>query len=432
MDATPAQRNAHPVSYYTATANWETDFPPLTSDVTCDVCVVGAGYTGLSSALHLAERGYRVVVLEERRIGWGASGRNGGQIVTGYSGDLSPVETKRGLFTAHALWNLAEEAKQLLRSLVERHDISCDLKSGYLFGACNSRHQREMRGLVSRWGNFGYDKLRVLNRDEIREHVVSPLYIGGLLDAGGGQLHPLNYALGLGRAAEKAGATIYEGTRVTRLDRAQGTASNICVTKSGSVRATHVVLAGNAYLTSLVPECRGRIMPVATHMVATEPLSPEQARGTLPSDLAIADLNLVADYCRLSPDHRLLFGGGARYWLGEPHDVKTSLRRRMLRVFPQLSNVSLEYAWGAYVAITLNRLPHFGSLSPSILFAHGYSGQGVALATLAGQLMAEAVAGSSERFDLFRLIPHRRFPGGRLRAPLLALMMAYQRIRDNL
>ncbi|MBF0093635.1 MAG: FAD-binding oxidoreductase [Alphaproteobacteria bacterium] len=431
MDAKPAHRITHAASYYTATANWETNFSPLVGDVTCDVCVVGAGYTGLSAALHLAERGYRVVVVEEKRVAWGASGRNGGQIVTGFSGTLGTVERKRGLPVAMALWDLAEEGKALVRSLIERHAIACDLKSGYLF-ACQPRHGREARHILATWGHYGYDKLRLLDRDETHRHVASPLYVGGLFDSGGGHLHPLNYALGLARAAVNAGAVIHEGTRVTRLDRGRGAGPNICYTDSGQIRAAHLILAGNAYLKSLVPECRGRIMPVATYMIATEPLTEEQAHGVLPTDIAVADLNMVVDYFRLSPDRRLLFGGGAHYWLGEPHDVKAGLQRRMLRVFPQLSGTGLDYAWGAYVAITLNRLPHFGHLSPSILYAHGYSGQGVALATLAGKLMAETVAGTSERFDLFRLIPHRHFPGGRLRAPLLALVMAYHRLRDAL
>lgn len=433
MSATPTSAPAHVTSYYSATANRRAVCPPLDGDVGCDVCVIGAGYTGLSAAIHLAERGYKVVVLEAARIGWGASGRNGGQIVTGFSGELAAVEMKLGFEAAARLWALADEAKDLLRTLVARHRIDCDLTPGYVFAACHERHMREMAETVETWGRYGYDKLHLLDRDGVRGEIASDLYVGGLFDSGGGHLHPLNYSAGLALAAEVAGAAIHEGTKVLRLDRATpGGGLHACHAATGTVRARHVVLAGNAYLDSLVPEISARIMPVATYMVATEPLGPERAQALIPNNIAAADFNQVVDYCRLSRDHRLLFGGGARYWLGDPHDLKGKLRRRMIRVFPQTADVAIDHAWGGYVAITLNRLPNFGALSETLWYAHGYSGQGVAVATLAGKLIAEAVSGTAERFDLFCRIPHRPFPGGRLRAPLLALAMAYHRLRDLL
>ncbi|KAF0118237.1 MAG: gamma-glutamylputrescine oxidase [Rhodospirillaceae bacterium] len=394
------------------------------------MCRVGGGYTGLSTALHLAERGCKVVLLEGCRVGWGASVRNGGQIVTGFSGTLTCVERRHGLDHARRLWHLAEEAKALLFALIERHHIACDLRRGHLFAACKPRHLREMQAMIQTWARYGYDTLDVLDRHATREHVDSPHYIGGVLDHGGGHLHPLNYALGLGRAAIGAGAILHEGSKVIHLERKGG--DILCRTERGAVRAAHVVLAGNAYLGSLVPEISNSIMPVATYIVATEPLSPARAKALIPKDVAVTDFNLVVDYARLSADRRLLFGGGARYWLGDPHDLKAPLRRRMLTIFPQIKDVSLDYAWGGHVAITLNRLPHFDCLHPQVWFAHGYSGQGLALATLAGKAIGEAILGELDQFNLLSAIPHRTFPGARFRAPLLAMAMAYRRLRDIL
>ncbi|MEO5375784.1 MAG: FAD-binding oxidoreductase [Alphaproteobacteria bacterium] len=430
MNATPVTPPPHIESYYSATVKRETAYPSLSGEVACDVCVIGAGYTGLSSALHLAERGYRVVVLEGARVGWGASGRNGGQIITGFSGELTPVEAKLGHEDAVRLWRLAVEAKDLLSELVDRHRIDCHLTPGYVFAACHGRHLREMAETIAVWGSYGYDKLEMLDREAVRRQIASERYVGGLYDHGGGHLHPLNYTLGLARAAEGAGAVLHEGSRVLRIDRGGRGGTHACRTAEGVVRCRHVVLAGNAYLGALVPEIRTRIMPVATYMIATEPLGRERARALLPGDIAFADFNQVVDYCRLTRDHRLLFGGGARYWLGDPHDLKEWLRRRMIRVFPQLEDVRIDFAWGGHVAITLNRLPNLGVIDDSLWYAHGYSGQGVAFATMAGKLICEAVSGSPERFRLCARIPHRPFPGGPARAPLLALAMLYHKLRD--
>lgn len=419
----------HAPSYYAATANSHPIYPPLCGDTIADVCVVGGGYTGLSAALHLAELGRKVVVLEGARIGWGGSGRNGGQIVSGFSGELNGIEQRRGTGYARALWAMAEESKDLLRTLVKRHHIACDLKRGYLFAAHNRRHLQQMRDLISVWQRYGYDQLELIDRRRTRDEVDSPRYVGGLYDHGGGHLHPLNFALGLGGAAAEAGAALHEGSQVTGLE-ALPSGGHVCRTATGSVRAAAVVLAGNAYMGSLAPQLSASIMPVATYMVATAPLGRDRARALIPNDIAICDFNLVVDYCRLSADHRLLFGSGARYWLGDPRDLKPSLMRRMTRIFPQLEGVEVDFAWGGYVAITMNRLPHLGRLRPGVWFAHGYSGQGVALATLAGKLMAEAITGAPNRVELFADIPHRPFPGGPVRAPLLALAMAYHRLRD--
>ncbi|HEV7368282.1 FAD-binding oxidoreductase [Arenibaculum sp.] len=422
---------AHAPSWYAATALSQPDHPRLEGDVSCDVCVVGAGYTGLSAALHLAERGYDVVVLEAERVGWGASGRNGGQIVTGYNKPMGTIERWVGAEDARRLWDMGEEAKRLLADLVERHGIDCDLRWGYLFAALKDRQVRELAGMRDEWAEgYGYDRSRLVGRDEMGSFVATTKYVGGLLDHGGGQLHPLNYAIGLARAAAAAGARIFEGSRVEAVET--GTAP-MARTARGSVRARHLILAGNAYLRGLVPSVAAKIMPAGTYLIATEPLGENRAKGLIPDAVAVADVNVVLNYYRRSADHRLLFGGGVSYSGFDGPGLRQRLRKTMLGIFPQLEDARIDYCWGGHVAITMDRTPHFGRVGPSTYFAHGYSGHGVALAGLAGKLMAEAVAGTAERFDVFARLPHQSFPGGALlRTPALVLAMAWYRLRDLL
>lgn len=420
----------HTRSWYADTAAPQPDLPALAGEITCDVCVVGGGYTGLSTALNLAERGYDVVLLEAARIGWGASGRNGGQIVSGYNASMATLEGWVGKDDARHLWQMAEEAKDIVRDRVTRHAIDCDLRWGYLLAALKRRQMAELAGHLEDWGRYGYDRLRLVDREEIGSMVATTRYVGGLLDEGSGQIHPLNYALGLARAAREAGVRLFEGSRVERLETGNVPAAH---TGGGTVRARYLVLAGNAYLGSLIPELAGKIMPVATYILATEPLGADRARALIPSGLAVADINFVLNYYRLSPDHRMLFGGGVSYSGLDRPDLRTAMRRTMLRFFPQLQDARIDYCWGGHVAITANRTPHFGRIGPNTFFAHGFSGHGVALTGLAGKLMAEAVAGTAERFDVFARIPHRRFPGGRwLRTPTLVAAMTWYRLRDLL
>ena len=425
---------SHTSSWYAATAHPHPAHAPLLGARTCDVCVVGGGFTGLSAALDLAARGYRVVLLEAHRIGWGASGRNGGQIVAGFNRSMDQMVKAVGQEDARRLWDLALEATALLGERVQRHAIDCDLAWGYVLGALKRRHMAELEAAVAEWSGLGYDAARMLDGDAIRAAVACPRYVGGLYDAGSGQLHPLNYALGLATAAIAAGVEIYE--RTAAIEVVEG--PRLCVrTVAGEVGTDFLILAGNAYLPSLSPAVervvRSRVMPVSTYMIATAPLGPERARALIPSGAAVADLNFVLNYYRLSSDHRLLFGGGVSYSRVPPPGVGRTLRRTMLRFFPQLADIGVDYAWGGDVAITRNRIPHFGWLGPRILFAQGFSGHGVALTGLAGRLMAEAIAGSAERFDVFARYPHHAFAGGRLlRLPALVLAMAWFRLRDLL
>ncbi len=424
----------HPASWYAATANAHPSYAPLLEQVDCDVCVVGGGFTGLTAALDLADRGYRVVVLEAQRVGWGASGRNGGQIVTGFNRSTGEMARRVGRDDARRLWDLALEATALLRDRVQRHEIACDLSWGYVLGALKRRHVADLEDTLAEWATLGYGAGRMLDADAVRAAVACPRYIAGLFDAGSGQLHPLNYALGLASAAVGAGARIYE--RSAAIEVTDGPRIRVR-TAGGEVGADFLILAGNAYLPPLSPDIgravRSRVMPVSTYMIATAPLGRERARALIPSGAAVADLNFVLNYYRLSSDDRLLFGGGVSYSRVPPPGIARSLRRTMLRFFPQLADIGIDYAWGGDVAITRNRIPHFGWRGPRILFAQGFSGHGVALTGLAGRLMAEAVAGTAERFDVFARYPHAPFAGGRLlRLPALVLAMAWFRLRDLL
>lgn len=418
-------------NWYAETASQHPKHPPLQGGVSCDVCVVGGGYTGLMAALELAERGLDVVLLEAQTIGWGASGRNGGQIITGYNKGMGTIEGWVGREDARRLWDLNEESKAMLAERIARHAIDCDLTWGFAYVAPKQRHLADARGMEEEARErYGYGGYRLLDREALRGLVATDAYLGGLYDGGSGHLHPLNYALGLGRAAAAAGVRIFEGSRAVALDTG---AKPSVTTAAGRVDARFVVLGCNAYVDTLVPTLQGAVMPVATYVLATAPLGEERARTLLPTNAAIADMNFSINYFRRSADHRLLFGGGVSYSGFDAPNLPRILRRKMLGVFPQLRDIPVERLWGGHVAITVNRMPHFGRLSPTTYFAHGYSGHGVALTGLAGRLMAEAITGVAGRFDVFTRIPHTRFPGGRaLRIPLLVLATTWYRLRDLL
>jgi gamma-glutamylputrescine oxidase len=422
---------SYPDSYYAATAKASEPKPPLKGSVNADVCVIGGGFAGVSAALHLAERGYRVVLLEAMRIGWGASGRNGGQLNSGLRKGPADLIAKFGAEKARRLWDMAEEAKAIVRARVERHGIDCDLKSGNILAAHKPEHLPDMAEQARLLAEvFDYPKVRIVAREELREMLDSPLYYGGLLDSGAGHLHPLNYVLGLAGAAEEAGATLHEGTPVTAIEETASKAS--VTTPDGTVEAEYVVVCCNAYLGRLVPALAAKIMPIRNHVIATEPLGEARAHGLIRDDAAVCDTKFVVDYYRLSADKRLIFGGGETYAKHPPRDMAAFVRPYMLKVFPQLADVRIDYAWDGQVGITLSRLPHFGR-EGRMFYTHGFSGQGVALTSLAGLLVAEAMAGTAERFDVFASIPHSDFPGGTwLRRPAQVLGMLFYALRDRL
>ena len=421
----------HAASHYAATAVGIIDRPPLAGDVAADVCIVGAGFTGISTALNLAERGYSVVVLEANRVGWGASGRNGGQIGTDFACGIEKVRDWVGPEDARKLWDMMEESKAIIRERVARHDIDCDLKWGSFLAALKPRQLDALkREHTLHAREFDYAETAIVDGAETRAHVDSPIYVGGMTDAGAGHLQPLNYCLGLARAAEAAGVRIFEASKVVDLDLGPNPAAR---TAAGRVRAKYMVLGCNAYLGGLVPDLQRKIMPVGTFIGATEGLGENRARALIPRDESICDCNFVLNYYRRSPDHRLLFGGRVSYSTLVPPNLPQAMRAKMLEVFPQLEDVGFEFTWGGFVAITMERTPHLGRVGPNVYFAQGFSGQGVALTGIAGRIIAEAIAGQAERFDIFARLPHTDFPGGRLlRTPTLALAMLWYRMRDLL
>lgn len=448
-------------SYYAASAPSQPLRPELTGTVECDVCVVGGGIAGCSAALRLAERGYRVVLLEEHRIGWGGSGRSGAQALFGVAAGQTKLEKLIGEQDARVVWDVTIEGLALMRELIARHRIDCGWVDGHLQVAVKPRHDDELRAeLDILRSKYGYESIRYVPRDEVRSLVASERYLSALYDSNCGHLHPLKYTLGLADAAERHGVRIFEGTRALGInDSARGKARGLATgansdagaaadsvthgasgrggavlrTARGDVRAQHVVLCGNVYLGNTAPTLASKIMAVGTYIVATEPLGAERAGALIRNNAAVADSNWVLDYFRRSTDHRLLFGGRVNYSGLSSFDAPSATRRRMVGVFPQLADVKIEYTWGGDVDITLNRAPHFGRLSPNIYFLQGFSGHGIALTGIAGKLVADAISGTAERFDVFTRIPHQNFPGGAaLRRPALVLAMMYYRLKDLL
>ena len=423
--------NDYPDSYYHATLNRRLDLNPLGGACRTDVCIVGGGYTGLSAALHLSQRGYQVTLLEARRIGWGASGRNGGQLGSGQRKDQDFLERRLGKSDARNMWQLAEDAKNLSRQIIKDNDIHCDLKPGIAHPDHKPGYAGDSRKYVDHLREYyEYDQIEYLDRETMAEVTGSDTYFGGSLDIGAGHLHPLNYALGLAAAAQKAGAKLHESTIV---EGYQAGSPNRISTNHGVVEADTVILACNGYLGKLETRLAGRIMPINNFIIATEPLDEATANAINPRDVAIADSRFVINYYRMSADKRLLFGGGENYSRNFPTDIKSFVRKPMLEIYPKLADKRIDYAWGGTLAVTLNRMPHFGRLSnQGIYFAQGYSGHGVAMATLGGKIMADAIAGETANMDLFGKLPTRPFPGGAwLRYPGLVLGMTYYALRDR-
>jgi len=415
-------------NYYHATRRVDFAADTLAGDVNTDVAIIGGGITGVSAALHLAERGYSVALLEAHDIGWGASGRNGGQALPGFGCSLHKLHALVGGEATRRLWEMSVEAVELLHAQIARFAIPADAVRGYLHAAIKPRHVRDLKLEQEELASLGAPVGRLLEGAEMRARLDSPRYLAALEDKISGHIHPYNYVLGLAKAAQAAGAKLYAGARVSHVE--EGTTLTLHA-GAHKLRSKFLLVAGGAYLGGLMRGIAGYIMPVGTYIMATEPRA--DVRGLIPGNEAVADLNFVLDYFRRSADDRMLFGGRVSYSTLPPPSLGPSMLRRAVRVFPQLKDAKVEFLWGGNVDITVNRAPHFGRLAPNILFAHGFSGHGVALTGLAGKLAAEAIAGQAERFDVFTRIPHVRFPGGpALRTPALLLATSWYRLRDLL
>lgn len=420
----------YPPSWYAATAKPLAECPPLKGETQADVCVIGGGYTGLSAALHLAKQGLDVVLLEAHRVGFGASGRNGGQLGSGQRQDQKTIEKMVGRDDALKLWDQAEEAKDLVKSLVSEHAIDCHLKPGIAHMCFNDREVREEHEYADYLADqYNYPHNEKLDRDAAQALCPSPRYVGGTLDMTAGHLHPLAYSLGLAQAAQEAGVRIFEHSEVHNITKGDPAVVQIA---TGRVTARHVILACNGYLGGLNRKVAARVMPINNFVAATQPLDDETAR-VLTRDIAVADTKFVVNYFRLSHDNRLLFGGGESYGYKFPKNIDAVVRKPMVDIFPHLRDVPFDYTWGGTLAITLRRLPYLARVTPNVLSASGYSGHGVGTATHAGKLMADAIAGQAAGFDTMARIPTQAFPGGTaLRSPLLALAMTWYAMRDRL
>ena len=423
----PAQ---HAESYYAATATPAPARPALEGEVACDVCVIGAGFTGLSTALHLAEKGYQVVVLEAAKVGWGASGRNGGQIINGFNRDLEGIAARYGKDTADALGHMLTEGAAIIRQRVRHYGIQCDLKDGALLAALTAKQLRGLERRMASWQAAGHDGLELIPATRIREFVDSDLYCGGLLDRKGGHFRPLNMALGEAAALESQGGRIFESSPVVRIERGARITAH-CT--DGLVKADVLVACGNAYLGDLIPEIASKVMPASSQVVATEVLGAQVTDRLMPQDTCVEDANYFLDYYRITADKRLLFGGGTVYGGKDPSDIRAELRPHMARTFPALKEVALPFAWSGNICLTVSRVPHMGRLGDNLYYAHGYSGHGVTGSHLAGRLIAEAVSHQAERFDLFGSLSHLTFPGGKhLRVPLIVAGSWYYRFLERL
>lgn len=424
------QKQEHTGSYYAATANDITDYPVLEGGKSADICVVGAGFTGVATALTLAERGYSVALVEANRVGWGASGRNGGQVINGMKG-LNKIRKEYGDSIADMVWQLRWRGNDIIRNRVEKYDIRCDLKDGYVEVAAKQRQVADFEARVEERENHAFPyKYEIWDSEKTRAVLGTDAYYGGFVCYRDGHLHPLNLCIGQARAAVNLGTQIFEQSPVTAIEHGQRPKVR---TAAGFVEADAVVLAGNAYSCFEPRHLSNMIFPAGSYIIGTEPLSDDVVNEINPLDVAVCDLNNICDYHRLSADKRLLFGGACNYSGRDPASIKSYIRPRMLRIYPQLENVRIDYEWGGRIGVVLNRVLAVGRIHKNVYYCQGYSGHGVCGTHLMGEIMADAIGGTLERYDLFADLKPIRIPGTRwLGNQIIALGMLYYRLKDRL
>jgi gamma-glutamylputrescine oxidase len=421
----------YPESYYAATASYLDPFAPVQGEIEADVCVVGGGYSGLSAALHLRQRGYDVALLDAHRVGWGASGRNGGHVGTGQNLDPDEMIELVGPDDARKLWQISQDAKALVTTLITDLDIECDYRKGCMHANHKKRFGEESKRYVEFLNaTYDYDEISYLDQSKLRSILATEAYFDGTLDTGGYHLHPLRFVLGLARACVEAGVRIFERSEVTQI--VEGQAPEV-KTAQGVVRSKHVILAMNGYQGRLNRRTADRVIPINSYVIATEPLSETEIQAVIANGACVSDSKFVVNYYRISDDRRLVFGGRESYRDRFVGDIKNYVRKAMLDIYPQLEHTKIDYGWGGTLGLTMNRMPHFEWLSPNMITIGGYSGHGIMMATLGGALAAEAISGVAERFDVMERVPTPTIPGGyHARLPLLALGMAYYSLKDRL
>lgn len=414
----------HANSYYAATANWQTDYPELEGELQADVAIVGVGFSGVSTAVELCERGYKVALIEANRVSWGASGRNGGQIISGYGRNPSAFKPWIGSEGVSIVEQMGEECVEILKERIDKYKIDCDLKWGYCEVALKKRHLKAYR----EWAKDD-PAMELLDADQIKQYVNSDLYLGGYYRKDWGHIHPINLCIGEARAAEQMGAHIFEQSKVSKITYGKNPAVH---TEKGTVKAKYVILCGNAYMGRLEPYLDARVLPSTSCIIATQPLTEEQIQQTLPQDVAVCDSRTALDYYRLSADKRMLFGGLSNYTGLEPVNAQRIMRKKMLKVFPSLADASIDYCWSGNMAISVRRMPQLGRIKESnVLYATGYSGHGVAPTHMSGRILAEAVDGNTKRLDIMNKMFHVPWPGGRLlRRPAMAVGMLFYKTLD--
>lgn len=420
----------HTGSYYASSARYTDTYPPLQGEQTCDVVIVGGGFTGVSAMLHLAERGYDVVLVEANRVGWGASGRNGGQLIDGFVGP-GKLASRFGEDAERLAYDMGLECRDIVVDRIARYGIDCDLKFGYLDVALTQREMDALEAFYAYRERMGYPhELRIVTREQLGDYIGSAAYLGGGVNAGNGHLHPLNLCAGEAAAAVGLGARIFEQSPV--LNIRHGAAPRV-ETLTGTVHASKVLLAGNAYLGGAEPKLSGKVIPAGSYVMATEPLTEALATELIPQDMACCEERVALNYFRLSADRRLLFGGMCNYSGRVPKSIAGALRPRLLSIYPQLADARIDFEWGGNIAISVNRIPQFGRIENNTYYAQGYSGHGLAPTHLAGKMLADIVAGDSEQFDVFSRVRHWRLPGGKWIAnQALAAGMLYYRLKDLL
>jgi len=421
----------HTSSYYAASKNWQTNYPVLEGEHQCDVAILGGGFTGVSAALRLIKYGYKVAIVEANRISWGASGRNGGQLIDGFVNDLYKLEKKIGKRGTQIAYQMGIECRDLVLERIKKYSIDCDLRFGFLDVAMNQGDIEDFHEWIEEKEKNNYPhKMEFIPQDRLHKHIGSERYIAGVVNYGNGHLHPINLCIGEARAVSEQGGMIFEQSRVNKIEHGKYPR---LFTEQGVIHAKKVIIAGNAYLGNTEPKLAGAVIPAGSYIIATEPLSESLANELLPTNMAVCDQRVGLDYFRLSADRRMLFGGLCNYSGRDPKSITGVLKPKMNRAFPQLIDKKVDYEWGGYLGISINRIPQMGRIKNNTYYAQGYSGHGLCPAHIAGNVIADAIAGDTERFDVFDKVKHLRVPGGKWFAnPVLALGMMWFRLKELL